>query len=107
MFKICSFVLSKACFQSLAVPTITPVLFLLMVERCASETANVPATDTSRQGNFRTHSTEQVFNIYGSSNTRVPANVGMFGSGQVCLYLGLVKTQQTSLLNLSSASMVS
>ena len=78
-----------------------------MVERCASKTANVPATDTSRQGNFRTHSTEQVFNIYGSSNTRVPANVGMFGSGQVCLYLGLVKTQQISLLNLSSASMVS
>ena len=78
-----------------------------MVERCASETANIPATDTSRQGNFRTHSTEQVFNIYGSSNTRVPANVGMFGSSQVCLYLGLVKTQQISLLNLSSASMVS
>ena len=58
--------------QCLAVLIITYVLFLLLPERCNAETANVLAADTSCQGNFRTHSTEQVLTTKLTSNARVP-----------------------------------
>ena len=83
-----SLLLVSLLVQSLAVPTITCVLFLLLPERCNAETANVPATDTSCQGNFRTHSTEQVrVNANGKLNdhlvpARVAVHVGMFGGCQ-------------------------